>query len=106
MQYYKVIKDDKVIDVLNGLHFLKYHPKFKCMFNANGIEDAQAILSSNEKYIWHLDFLKDIPSDEYDTVEIEPIDVYEYENLKMLNGHTFEEIVDSIMLSLLEGGII
>ena len=106
MNYYKIMKNGKVIDVLDELRYLKYHPKFKRMFNANGVEDAQAILSSDEKYIWHLDFLKEIPAKGYDTVDIVPIDVYEYNNLKMLNGHTFEEIVDSIMLSLLEGGII
>lgn len=104
--YYKVIKDEKVIDVLKELRYLKYHPKFKCMFNAEGIEDAQAIFSSDEKYIWHVNTLRKIPVEGYDTVKLVPIDVYEYDNLKMMHNRTYEEIVDSVILSLVESGVL
>lgn len=106
MEYYKVIKDEKVIDVLKGLRYLKYHPKFKRMFNANGVEDAQAILSSDGKYIWHLNTLLRIPVDGYDTVKLVPIDVYEYEKLKMLHGKTPQEIIDNFVLGLIESGVL
>ena len=106
MEYYKFIKDEKVIDVLKELRYLKYHPKFKRMFNANGIEDAQAILSSDGKYIWHVNTLRRIPVNGYDTVKLVPIDVYEYNNLKMMNNCTYQEIVDSVILSLIEGGML
>lgn len=108
MKYYKVIKDNKVIDVLsdNEICYLKYNSKHNCMFNAKGIHDAQAIYSSNQKYIWHVNTLLCIPVDGYDTVELIPIDVYEYNNFKMMNGYTYNEIVDSVILSLIEGGII
>lgn len=105
MQYYKVLKDRKVIDVLNCIRYVKYNKKHKRMFNAD-ISDAEAILSSNGKYAWHINTLLEIPVDGYDTVELVPIDVYEYNNLKMMNGHTYDEIVDSVILSLVEGGII
>ena len=105
MQYYKVLKDGKVIDVLDHIHYLKYNKKHNRMFNS--IEaDAEAILSSNGKYEWHVRGLNKIPVKGYDTVYLEPIDVYEYNNLKMMNGHTYEEIVDSVILSLVEGGIL
>lgn len=105
MQYYKVLKDGKVIDVLDHIHYLKYNIKRQRMFNS--IEaDAEAILSSDGKYAWHLRGLKKIPVKGYDIVDLVEIDVYEYNQLKMLNGHTYEEVVDSVILSLIEGGII
>ena len=105
MQYYKVLKDGKVIDVLDHIYYLKYNMKHKRMFNS--IEaDAEAILSSDGKYVWHLRGLNKIPVKGYDTVDLEEIDVYEYNNLKMMNNHTYNEIVDSVILSLIEGGIL
>ena len=105
MQYYKVLKDGKVIDVLNCIRYVKYNKKHNRMFNSE-VCDAEAILSSNGKYAWHINTLLEIPADGYDTVELVPIDVYEYNNLKMMNGHTYEDIVDSVILSLIEGGLI
>ena len=108
MQYFKVIKDNKVIDVLSEdeLCYLKYSKKHGRMFNAKGINDAQAIYSSDRKHIWHVNTLLGIPDEGYDTVRLDEIDVYEYRNLKMMNNMTYEEVVDSVILSLIEGGII
>ena len=108
MQFYKVIKDNKVIDVLNEneIYYLKYSRKHKTMFNASGKRDAQAIYSSDRKYVWHVNTFHDIPVDGYDTVSLEEIDVYEYNNLKLMNNMTYDEIVDSVILSLVEGGIL
>jgi len=105
MQYYKVIKDEKVIDVLDCIRYVKYNKKHKRMFNAP-IADAEAILSSDGKYAWHINTLKMIPVEGYDTVELIPIDVYEYNQLKMFNGKTPEQIIDDFVLSLVEGGIL
>ena len=105
MQYYKVIKDGKVIDVLDCIYYVKYHPKHKCMFNAS-IAEAEAILSSDGKYAWHINTLRMIPVEGYDTVELLPIDVYEYDKLKRLNLCTLEEITDSIILELVESGVL
>lgn len=105
MQYYKVIKDEKVIDVLNHIHYLKYNLKHKRMFNSIKA-DAEAILSSDGKHEWHVRGLKKIPETGYDTVDLVEIDVYEYEQLKIFNCKTPEEIIDNFVVQLLEGGIL
>lgn len=103
--YYKVIKDGKVIDVLDELHYLKYNKKHNRMFNST-VEEAQAILSSDGKYAWHEISLHKIPVNGYDTVELEQIDEYEYKQLKMLNLSTPEAIIEAFLLSLIEEGVI
>lgn len=103
--YYKVLKDDKVIDVLDNLIYLKWQPKHKIMVLTNE-NDAQAILSSDKNSIWHEESLYEIPTDGFDTVRIEPINQYEYKQLKMLNMSTPEEIIDNFLLSLIENNII
>lgn len=108
MRYYKVIKDNKVIDVLNSdeIYYLKYSRRHKCMFNAKDKQEAQAIYSSDRKYIWHVNTLHDVPVEGYDTVRLVEVDVYEYEHLKMLNGKTPQEIIDTFLLELIENGVI
>ena len=105
--YYKVIKDNKVIDVLDSLIYLKWEPKHKIMVLSDENE-AQAILSSDKNNIWHERTLYRIPDDapRFDSVEVIGIDEYEYKQLKALNGKTPEEIIDSFVLSLLEDKII
>lgn len=103
--YFKVIKDNKVIDVLDNLVFLRYNTKHDVMLLSNR-DQAQAIFSSDKKHIWHLDFLKELPTDKYDTVIIEKIDKYEYEQLKILNMKTPQEIIDQFVLSLLESEVL
>ena len=105
--FYKVMKDDRVIDVLDKLVFLKWQDKHKIMILCPE-DDAQAILSSDETTIWHEDTLYKIPVDGYDTVHIEKIDEYEYKQLKALNGKTAEEIFDQAVLLTLNkilGGV-
>ena len=108
MQYYKVIKNNRVIDVLNEneIHYLKYSKKHERMFNATSIHDAQAIFSSTHEHIWHVNYLHEIPVKGYDTVELIPIDVYEYDQLKKLNGQTPQEIIDDFVLELIESGVL
>lgn len=103
--FYKVMKNDKVIDVLEQLIYLKYQPKHKRMILCNESE-AQAILSSDMNTIWHEKTLYNVPVDGYDTVSIEEIDEHEYKQLKALNGKTPEEIIDNFMLQLIEEGVI
>lgn len=105
MEYYKVMKDNKVIDVLDKLIFFKYQKKHGIMEHCD-INEAQAILSSDSKHIWHEETLYQIPVEGYDTVSIEPIDKFEYNKLKMLNMKSAEEIIDEFLLSLIEGGIL
>lgn len=103
--YYKVIKDDKVIDVLDNLTYLKWEPKHKIMVLTDE-NDAQAILSSDKNTIWHEKTLYNVPVSGYDEVEILPIDQYEYRQLKVLNMKSPEQILDEYNLLLLELGII
>ena len=104
-KYYKVLKDNKVIDVLDQLVFLKYQNKHGIMVQCD-INEAQAILSSDARYIWHEETLYKIPVDGYDTVKIEEIDIYEYDKLRMLNLKSVESITEEFLLSLIEGGIL
>ena len=104
--YYKVIKNDKVIDVLDNLIYLKWQPKHKMMVLSD-IDEAQAILSSDKQTIWHEINLYNIPfENDFDTVEVVEIDKYEYEKLRMLNGKTPEQIIDEFVMSLLESNIL
>ena len=103
--YYKVLKDNKVIDVLDKIVYLKWQPKHKIMVLSD-INEAQAILSSDNETIWHEKTLYKIPVDGYDEVTVVEIDEYEYKQLKILNMKTPEAIIDEFVLSLLEGNII
>lgn len=104
--FYKVIKDNRVIDVLDKLIYLKYQPKHKIMVLCTE-DEAQAILSSDNETIWHEKTLYNIPvKGLYDTVEIFPIDQFEYKQLKALNMKTPEAIIDEYNLLLLEMGVI
>ena len=103
--YYKVIYNDKVIDVLDRLVYLKYQKKYDRMVFCDERE-AQAIFSSDEKHIWHEETLYNIPVSGYDTVRVEEIDVYEYEKLKMQSEEKITEIIDKYTLLLIERGAI
>ena len=103
--FYKVLKNNKVIDVLDHLTYLKWQPKNKIMLLSD-LNEAQAILGSDNNTIWHVEGFYDLPVSGYDTVNLVEIDKYEYEKLKMLNGKTAEEIIDNFLLTLLENNII
>lgn len=103
--YYKVLKDNKVIDVLDHIIYLKWQEKHKIMVLCSE-DDAQAILSSDNNTIWHERTLYNIPVDGFDTVDLVEIDKYEYKQLKMLNLNTPEAIIDSFLASLIEDGVI
>lgn len=103
--YYKVIKDGKVIDVLDQLIFLKYQPKHNIMVTCDENE-AEAILSSDQTTMWHETSLYKVPVDGYETVYVESVDEHEYKQLKMLNGKTPEEIIDEYTLFLLESEVL
>ena len=103
--YYKVLKDNKVIDVLDNLIYLKWEPKHKIMVLTDE-NDAQAILSSDKNTIWHEKTLYKIPVSGYDEVEIQEINQFEYQQLRVLNMKTPEAIIDEYNLLLLEMGVI
>ena len=103
--FYKVIKDNKVIDILDKLIFLKYQEKHNRMIFCDE-EEAQAIYSSDGEHIWHEESLYNIPISGYDTVRLEEIDEYEYKQLKILNYKTPSEIVDAFLMDLINEGVV
>lgn len=103
--YYKVLKDNKVIDVLDSLIYLKWQPKHKIMVLSDENE-AQAILGSDKNTVWHEKTLYNVPVDGYETVSIEPIDEFEYKQLKMFSCKTLDEVLDEYTLLLINEGVI
>ena len=103
--YYKVVKDNKVIDVLDHLTYLKWQPKNKIMLLSD-LNEAQAILSSDKNTVWHVKGFYDLPVDGYDTIDLIEIDEYEYKQLRMLNLKTPQEIIDAFVLDLLDKEVI
>lgn len=103
--FYKVLKDNKVIDVLDSLTYLKWQPKRKIMVLCD-INEAQAILSSDKNTIWHERTLYRIPVDGYETVSVQEIDEHEFKQLRVLNMKSPEQIIDEYNLLLLEMGVI
>lgn len=103
--YFKVLKNNKVIDVLDKLVYLKYQPKHKIMVLSD-VNEAQAILSSDNETIWHERSLYKIPVEGYDTVDLVEIDAYEYKQLKVLNMKSPQEIIDSVIFELINEGVI
>lgn len=105
--FYKVIKDNKVIDVLDHLTYLKWQKKNKIMLLSDEGE-GQAILGSDGNTIWHIDGLYDLPVEagKYDTVKLEEIEEQEYRQFKMLNGRSVQDILDEYTLLLIQEGVI
>jgi len=104
--YYKVIFNDRVIDVLHNLIYVKHQAKHNVMVICDVDDMPEAIMSSDGAYIWHVDGLYNMKVDGYDTVQLVEIDRYEYEQLKMLNLRTPEQIVDAYTLYLIEEGVL
>ena len=108
--YYKGLKNNRVIDVLDNLIYLKWQDKHKTMILSDENE-AQAILSSfpflfvsSINVINSPKILEILPADF--VVELVEIDEYEYKQLKMLNGKTTDEILDAYTLLLIDEGVI
>lgn len=103
--YYKVLKDGKVIDVLNQIVYLKHQKKHDIMLLCDKSE-ANAISSSDGKHVWYENSLEPLEYKTFDKVELEEIDIYEYERLKTQCLMTYEEIIDVYTISLIEGGLL
>lgn len=103
--YYKIIKNNKIVDITDHLSYVRLSPKSGRVLLCPQAE-AQGIVSSDGKNIWHLNGFYDFPNDEYETVSAVKITKEEYHRLKALNGRTPEEIIDEYTLSLIEGGLL
>ena len=78
--YYKVLLNDDVVDLLEHILYVKHQKKHDLLLLCD-IEDAQAILSSNGKYGWHIDGLYNFAPDNQKYI-IKEISKYEYDKLK------------------------
>ena len=103
--FYKVLKNNKVIDVLDHLTYLKWQEKNKIMLLSD-LNEAQAILGSDGNTIWHVEGLYDLPVEGYDTVKLIEIDRFEFDQLKMLSCKSLDEVLDEYTLLLIQEGII
>lgn len=97
--FYKVIKNNRVLDVLDEVIYLKYQKKYDRMLFCSK-EEAQGIFSSDRTQVWHVEGYYGIPAPGYETVQLVEIEKSEYEQLKTLCGKTPEEIIDNFVLSL------
>ena len=103
--FYKVIKNNKVIDVLDNLVFVKWTDK-KNRLLLCPINEAQGFLSSDLSTAYHERSFQKFPIDKFDTVELVRIDEYEYKQLKCLNMKSPQEIIDEFLLLLMEENIL
>lgn len=103
--YYKVLRNGRVIDVLEHLVFLKYQERYDRMVFCDE-DEAQAIFSSDRKHIWHTEGLYNIPVAGYDEVQLIEIDEYEYDQLRIFNMHSPEELIDYYTELLLKENVI
>ena len=105
--FYKLVKNNKVVDVLDHLTYLKWQPKNGIMLLSSEGE-AQAILASDNNTIWHVEGFYDLPVEagKYETVKILPIEKFEYDQLRILNLKTPQDIIDAFVISLLEDNLL
>lgn len=78
--FYKVTKNENVIDVLQSIRYVKYQKKHDILLLCD-IKEAEAILSSNGKYGWHIAGLYNFAPDN-NTYDIKEIPKYEYDAYK------------------------
>ena len=104
--YYKILNNDnKVVDVLHQLIFLRWDPKHNIMMICEE-RLAQGVLSSDGDKCWHIDGMYYVPVDGYTAMQLVEIDKDEYQRLQMLNGKTPEEIIDNYTLYLINEGVL
>jgi hypothetical protein len=103
--YYKILKDNKIVSVIDNLSYVCLSPKSGRILLCNQ-DEAQGIVSSDGSTIWHLKGFYDFPFGDYEAVEAIAITKEEYHQWKALNGRTPEEIIDEYTLSLIEGGLL
>lgn len=78
--YFKVLLGNNVVDLLEHIFYVKHQSKHDLLVLCD-MKEAQAILSSNGKYGWHVDGLYNFPPDNK-KYTISEITKYEYDQLK------------------------
>lgn len=103
--FYKIIHNQRVIDALDQLEYVRYQLKHNTLLLCDE-KEAEAVLSSDRTRAYHLSSLCRPRADVFDTVTLEEIDKYEYEKLVMMNLRTPEEIAKNMILELIERGVL
>ena len=103
--FYKVMKNNRMIDLLQNPVYVKYQEKHDLFLSCDENE-AQGVMSSDSNMIWHVNNFPSISKQNIDTVDLVEIDQYEYVQLKALNMKTPQEIIDQYTLELLNGGVL
>lgn len=78
--YFKVLKNGVVVDALNHILYVKHQPKHDLLLLCD-IKEAEAVLSSNGNYGWHIAGLYNFAPDNQEC-KIMEITKYEYDNIK------------------------
>jgi hypothetical protein len=106
MHYYKILKDQKVIDLASGksLMYVTYQQKHKILLMCEEV-DAMGIISDSDK-CYHLKSCLPFPVDDYPTVDVEEITEIEYEQLRDNNLVTADEARMQLLAELMERGVL
>ena len=102
--YYKVIQNQRTIDILDSLKYVKYQLKHRTLLLCDK-KEACGVLSSNGSTAYHTSEYLPFPCDDFPTVTIEEITKAEYDSLARLHLKTPEEIAQEIMMDLIGRGV-
>lgn len=103
--YWKVIKNKKVIDVLDKLQYCRFQLKHKTLLLCDE-SVAQGILSHDGTTAYHLETCSEkFPIDIFPICSVEEIDKYEYESLLISLFKSPDEIANEIIKELIERGV-
>lgn len=106
MHYYKIMKDQKVIDLASGdkLVYVKYDLRHKILLLCSEV-DAMGIMSDSEK-CYHINTCLPFPTADYPDADIEEITEIEYDQLKANKLVTPDEARASLLVELMERGVL
>lgn len=105
MNYFKVIHNREIVDVLDKLVYCKFQLKHKVLLLCSE-KEAQGILSSDGTSAYHIPECLPFPVSEYPTVTIEEITKAEYDRLKDMSFKTADELREELIIELVERGIL
>lgn len=72
---YKAVKDEKIIDAYDQLHYVRYDQRAKMFLRCNKEDNPQGIIQRNGAKIYHVKDWEDIPKEagNYETITLEEI---------------------------------
>lgn len=102
--YYKIMHNDRVIDVLENPTYIRFDKRHKATVVCKR-DDAEGFLSSDRSRCFRARNMRDTGGN-YELVDVAVIDKYEYDQLRIFGLKTPQDIIDAYTLTLVEGGII